>query len=243
MVINIIMPISRKHFLGEVFSHLNNLDTGKHTVNILGYVDGDLKTFEVARNLLIKTKFNERLCLYRNKGVPSDSSVVIRRQRISDIHNEIKDHIGKCDFVFVVEDDTLVPPDALIKLLSIHNRKNVGLASGVQVGRWGFLHIGAWIAGDDIVSIPYKDKGVIRVDACGMYCVLARRESYMAHFFKPYGKTMGPDVDWGLSLRELSMQNYIDYSVRCGHMTSKGIIEVNNDVCCVKVTPTGVFEI
>jgi hypothetical protein len=202
-----VVPISRQSFLKRFFDGLNNLIVPDGT-KLITYVDGDLRLFEQARNFTHASQFTERLCVYRNKGIPSVSDYRKRRQRISDIHNEIKNSV-QTEYVFLTEDDTLLPPDAL-QVLS-ESYKNMGYISGIQVGRWGWLSLGAW---KNMESIPLGE-GLTPVDAAGMYCLLTKTENYQNHHFKPYKDILGPDVDFGLALAN----NYVHQDVRCGHMT------------------------
>ena len=125
MTTTIVLPISRKDYLSKIFMTLEMLDCDRAYTNLLCYVDGSLELFQETRNLVVNSKFRERLCVYRRKGIGSVSSVLRRRQRISDIHNEIKDLIKQTDFIFLIEDDTLFSSNTLKKLLSIAYMKKI----------------------------------------------------------------------------------------------------------------------
>jgi hypothetical protein len=233
-MINILVPVSRLRYLDRFFDSLNKLEG---EANLFVLVDGDHRLYEKARNLTVKSKFNQRLCIFRAKGTPSQAQKR-RKQRISDIHNEIKTYINGGEFVFLTEDDTLLPPDTLTKLMPLYG--DSGLVSGVQAGRHGFTHIGAWDVGETIVSVP-MGTGLREVDATGFYCLLTRTEYYLDHDFKPYKDILGPDVDFGMGLRAKGLKNYIDYSIQCTHMTPKEDIEVK-DIVQVQVHPNGAVE-
>ena len=61
-----------------------------------------------------------------------------RRRRIAAIHNEIHKLIKPCEYVFLIEDDGALPPDALSRLLADYKaHPYAGFIEGVELGRWG----------------------------------------------------------------------------------------------------------
>lgn len=159
-----------------------------------------------------------------------------RRMRIAKINNYAKQFIQDCKYIFGIEDDTLFPTDALRKLKKHYETKPfAGFIEGVEVGRWGVPSIGAWIA-DDIydpsrIESVMPGKGIQEIDAGGLYCYLTKRESYEQHDFtdfKQYG--LGPDVGFGLDLRQQGLKNYIDWTIDCAHGTKHGEITAKNTV-------------
>lgn len=230
-MITIILPVSRPNYLRVVFDRLEMLECDRNETNLLCYVDGDIQLFQTARDLTVNSKFADRLCVYRRRGIPNVGSVRARRQRIADIHNELKANIGKSEYLFLIEDDTLFSSNTLRKLMNkLTESRNVGLVSGIELGRWGYLHIGAWRVDDVydtkvIRSVPLED-GVQKVDATGLYCCVVRAENYLRHNFAPFNEAIGPDVGFGIDLRRQGLNNYVDFSVRCTHMTVKEKIEV-----------------
>lgn len=232
-MITIVLPVSRPDYLAQIFTYLELLDCNREETNLLCYVDGPLELFQKARNYTVNSKFKERLCVYRRKGITSVSSVHRRRQRIADIHNEIKELINKTDYIFLTEDDTLMPMDSLKKMYNLAlTKKYFGFISGVEVGRWGFRHIGAWIV-DDIYDIKQvtsiqAGQGIEAVDGAGLYCCFTTRENYMKNVFKPFDSILGPDVDFGINLRKQGFKNYIDHSIQCQHLAKKKTITVAN---------------
>ena len=60
------------------------------------------------------------------------------RRRIAAIHNEIHKLIKPCEYVFLIEDDGALPPDALSRLLADYKaHPYAGFIEGVELGRWG----------------------------------------------------------------------------------------------------------
>ena len=66
-----------------------------------------------------------------------DFSINTRRRRIAAIHNEIHKLIKPCEYVFLIEDDGALPPDALSRLLADYKaHPYAGFIEGVELGRW-----------------------------------------------------------------------------------------------------------
>jgi len=239
-MVTIILPVSRDYYLKRIFAQLELLECDRSQTNLLVYVDGNLNLFEVARNLTVNSKFNQKLCVYRKKGTPNVGSVRRRRRRIAEIHNEVKVFIQNADYIFLTEDDTLLPTTALKKMMNHYlSQPHMGLVSGVQIGRWGYDHIGAWLF-DDVysptkaISVPLE-KEFLKVDATGLYCCLTQAKLYMQFEFEPFEDALGPDVAFGLWLRQQGYQNFIDYSIKCDHLTKRETIKFDRDIVQVKL--------
>ena len=231
--VTIIMPVSRPDHLDRIFAQLELLDCNRGMTSILCYIDGGQQLYEKARNLVVHSKFKQRLCVMRSKGQPSVGSVRRRRQRIADIHNEVKELIDTSEYIFIIEDDTLFPTNTLDKLLKhYYTNPHAGLISAAELGRWGYTHIGAWDF-DDVyepnkITSPKLGDGLQKIDATGLYCCLMKTETYMNHKFEPFEDALGPDTHLGMSLRRQGYQNYIDYSIKCTHLTKKEPIKFSN---------------
>lgn len=244
-MVTIVLPVSRDTFLQRIFANLDSLVCISAETNLLVYVDGDLNLYEKARNLTVNSKFAQKLCIYRRKGMPNVGSVRSRRVRIADIHSEFKALIDKCDYIFLLEDDTLMPTTTLAVLLKHYSTHPfAGFISAIEIGRWGFTHIGAWKVDDiynpkQITSVP-NGEGLVEVDAAGFYCCLVKYENYMRHDFKPFEDILGPDVNFGIELRKIGLKNYIDYSLHCKHLTIKDEITfLNTDIVQVQFDKEG----
>lgn len=158
--------------------------------------------------------------------------------RIADIHNQIKENLGQCTFVFGIEDDTIFQSNTLEKLQKDFTRyPHAGFIQGVQLGRWGIPHVGAWRV-DDVYSPTKIDSveppvnvnlkpTIDEIDAGGFYCFLTPRLNYMSHEFKPFDHNgMGPDFNYGIELRKNGLMNYIDWSIQTVHKTKQGDISL-----------------
>lgn len=233
--VTIILPVSRKDYVDRIFAMLELLECDVSKTNLLVIVDGDNQLLVNVRNKVEMSRFNERLCFqFKSKHKTRHFDILGRRMRISDIHNKFKDSIKDCDYVFGIEDDTIVPTNSLIKLIKAYGiYPHAGFIQGVELGRWGIPYIGAWKIDDiyettKIESTELKE-GLHEIDAGGFYCFMTKKDNYLNHFFKPFGNNdLGPDVDFGISLRKLGLLNYCDYSIKCTHKTKHEDITFSN---------------
>lgn len=233
MSVTIILPVSRPEYLDAVFARLEMLECDRRMTNLLCIVDGTPELFVNVRNRVEMSKFADRLCiLFSYKGTYKKTSRLARRFRISEIHNQLKENIVQCDYVFGIEDDTIIGPRTLKILLKDYSlQPYAGLIEGVQIGRWGIPMVGAWKV-DDVYDpktidslMPSKD--LQEIDAGGLYCFLTKHDHYVKHTFKPFDNNeMGPDFDFGLELRRAGMMNFIDWNVTTVHKSKQGDISL-----------------
>lgn len=240
-MVTIVIPVSRPDFLQRIFAALDMMNCKADETNLLVYVDGDMTLFEKAHNFVVNAKFKERLCVFRKKGLPPYNHIAGRRRRIGQIHNEIKEIVtSKAEYIFLIEDDTLLPLNALEKLLKLYTiYPHAGFITGVQVGRWGMNVPGIWKV-DNPYSVnkvesqlpPFYDGGMPNyfeeIDAAGLYCCLTKLANYKSVNFEPFDSILGPDVTFGLELRKQGYKNYVDWSISTSHLTKKEPITLNN---------------
>lgn len=225
--ITIVMPVSRKDYLQQIFAYLELANCDNERTNLLVIVDGDDRTFLDARNRTEMSKFNERLCVKFQDDVGVESiSIKDRRTRISSIHNQIKSYIGDCDYVLGIEDDTLIPFNTIEKLVSDYRIfPHAGFIEGLELGRRSTTYVGAWRADDiynmsSIATLSEEDiqSEFVEIDSGGFYCFITKRDTYVTHNFKPFlDNELGPDVNFGIELRKQGYTNYLDTSLRCIH--------------------------
>jgi hypothetical protein len=223
------MPVSREQFLLKVFASLELLECDRERTGLLVYVDGDAELYLTAHNLAEQSKFAERHCVQGNiPGERKEFSINTRRRRISAVHNATRKLINPCEYVFLIEDDGVLPPDALSRLLADYlAHPYAGFIEGVELGRWGIPHVGAWRA-DDVYDMKRLESampgsGVEEIDAGGLYACLTRFRQYVEHEFQPYeGCAFGPDIEWGIALRRQGYRNYLDWSLGVEHCRPDG---------------------
>lgn len=216
----------------RLFHSLEVLECEATETTLLCYVDGDSRLFERVRTYVAASKFKDPKCLHRGSKNPGPlHGLLDRRWRITQIKNESRDLIPDCTYVFSIEDDTIVPPHALSQLLMDYAaHPYAGFVQGVELGRWGVPYVGAWKADDpyeptkiESVMPPDVRDGTAEIDAGGFYCYLTKRETYVKHEYATFdNNTLGPDVNFGISLRREGYQNYVDWRVSCEHKTRGG---------------------
>jgi hypothetical protein len=205
------------------------LECDRERTSLVAFVDGELNLFSMASNLVEQSKFAERKCVLGNiPGERREFSINTRRCRIAAIHNEIRKLIKPCEYVFLIEDDGVLPPEALSRLLADYSaHPYAGFVEGVELGRWGIPYVGAWRA-DDVYDMKRIESampgtGVEEIDAGGLYACLTRYRHYVDHEFRPYeGCAFGPDIGSGIALRQHGYQNYLDWSVAVEHCGPDG---------------------
>lgn len=227
----IFIPVSRTDHLDRLFASLELLECSAEATTLLTYVDGGKTLYDYTNRLTQASKFAAPTCVWRKGRLPFPShSLLERRTRISAIKNESKAYIPDSQYVFGIEDDTIVPPHALEQLLDDYAAyPHAGFIEGVELGRWGIPYIGAWRTDNpwspSVIESVLPDGAVecMEIDAGGFYCYLTTRDLYRAFDYRPFGNnTLGPDVAYGLYLRQNGYQNYIDWRVSCEHRTRQG---------------------
>lgn len=233
--VTIVIPISRFDYLDKLFTSLEFLECDRRFTNLLTLVDGDSNLYVNVRNRTDKTKFANRLCVqFTSSQSLKQYDILRRRTRISEIHNKAKSLIGTSKYVLGIEDDTIVPSNALVQLVRDYAMyPYAGFIQGAELGRWGIPYVGAWTL-DDVYS-PTKIEsllvgdGIQEIDAGGFYCFLTQTQTYKLHEFKSFdGNLLGPDVDFGVELRRQGVINYVDWSIKCTHKSLDKDIKFSN---------------
>ena len=159
-----------------------------------------------------------------------EKTINTRRKRIAENHRKLRDIVKayKPDAIWQLEDDSILETDTLKKLIKTYNKydkldPNFGYVSGVQIGRHGLYHVGAWknFTKESFESIDHSALGIQRVEATGFYCLLAKTEAWLSGNCYWYDNVWGPDVNWGLTM---PYNKYIDMDIKIGHKTKRGEI-------------------
>lgn len=157
---------------------------------------------------------------------PNEVRISARRLRIADMKNQSKDLILKTDGEYVIgfEDDTVFTRlDSFDRLLNpLLEDDKVGFVEGVQCGRWGVNMIGAWSCDD--FNFPQKvwtllpGEGYQEIDGGGFYGYATRRDLYLnCEYYSSSAQPWGPDVNFGLSLRNKGYKCLVDWETVYGH--------------------------
>lgn len=224
MIITTILPVSRIQYLDRVLESL--LVQTYKPQNLLVIHDGTDEAFIEVRNRIVGLDFDSVLCV-QSRNDRLAYSIPERRVHITEIHNHFRELIENADWIFSIEDDGILPPNALERLLSASQAHgDVGMISGVELGRWGVPYVGAWTVDNvqdvtEMVSIENRTSEtpfVEPIDACGLYCALINAKQYKSHEFIT-DNGLGPDVNLGLYMRKQGLNNYIDWGVLVTHLT------------------------
>lgn len=215
---------------------IKDLDTKDLQIKVLAIVDN----INIPKTTVYRCFDKYPLIMeYTNLPLPSDSNMVERRQRIANNMNRARVLVDtETDFVFLLEDDTDFGPEYLKKLIARY-RPDRGIISGVQAGRHGIYHIGAWET-DNISfptvfeTVPYRNKGLRQVDGTGLYCCLIATELFKRVPFPNETLPVGCDVQYGLELRRQGYKNYVDDTLTCGHVEQHRTILPSDE--CVQVS-------
>lgn len=235
MKILTILPVSRLKFLDRVLESLINQSYEERTV-LLVIVDGSNDLYVQVHNKLASLPLSDVLCVKSENVGEVAVTIPQRRQRIANIHNQARALVGQdIDWVFSIEDDGILPVNALSWLVNcVNKRPHAALATGVEVGRWGSPYIGAWKVDDlfnpqQIISLQSKvgSIDVDEIDACGLYCALIQADLYKSHQFN-VNNGLGPDINMALEFRQLGWKNYIEWSVPVTHLKEVGenVVEI-----------------
>ncbi len=150
-----------------------------------------------------------------------------------EVHKHFQELVDDADWIFSIEDDGILPPDALSRLVKmVKQYEDVGMATGVELGRWGVPYVGAWkvdnvndaremSSAESHTSEPFVEE----IDACGLYCALIRAGKYKVHKFTAHNG-LGADVNLGIFLRREGYHNYIDWGIPVTHLNTRGREEI-----------------
>lgn len=245
MKVSLFVPITRWWALNQLFHGLNGLETNEHFQihERIFYIDtDDMRTINGVKEYADE---HDQIIVSGNSA-PTEVRITERRNRITAMKNASRQYIdGHSDYVISVEDDTILPPDAAIKLTDMARKNpNIGIGSGVQVGRWKARMIGLWRV-DSIeqptrfITLPHTPYDYIEeIDAAGMYCYITATPLYKDTDYR-WQEPLGPDVFYGLDLRRQSYTNYVDWSLVCGHSDYGKVLYPDGDCCQILYEQNG----
>lgn len=227
-MVTIVLLVSRNFLLDKLFLALNELECQTTETNLLCIVDGDLKLFLRTKKMVSISKFGEKLCIRADSTNPSRSQVQ-RRKRVAELHNMASQYIGEADYILTIEDDGIIPKDALVKLLKHMKNLDAGFVSGLELGRWTTAYPGGWLFDNpeepnELRSVTLPDKpGLVKIHAAGWYCCLVKKQLYEGFPHSP-DRHWGPDINFGRIISSQGHHNYMDTSIVVDHHTEAGKI-------------------
>lgn len=245
--LSIVLPISRPNRVKETIDQIaQQVIPFGYEPNVIAVIDNtDVDLQKVNEEL---KKLNLRRRVFQFDRVPAgEFNSHIRRNRICEVMQKAAELVppySDGDMVFCLEDDTEIPTNTTNELLESYKnltefaKWNVGLVTALEAGRWGFKMIGAWRT-DDVndptvmETIPYQtDKILEPIDGGGFYAFVTPANLFKTHTFTWHDECFGPDVMYGLTLRQKGYQNACNWSLPVIHNANGEKIRVD-DKCIV----------
>lgn len=132
----------------------------------------------------------------------------------------------ECSHIFIVEDDSTFPRDALTRLLAHNVPVVTGLCRSRQAPFMPYIYSGLDpVNGLTWYQLTGADHGLIRVAATGMGGILINMDVFKAlerPYFRNYfvgEREWGQDIIFGKSLIEAGIEVYCDLDIIIDHMT------------------------
>lgn len=187
-----------------------------------------LRLYGRALQSILRLEWPGRLDVLFDKGndAPVDAGRQCRFEYVTAKYNHGRDLVLNSDYqaMFCVEDDMIIPPDALLKLWDTGS----DIAYGLYCWRSQSFH--KWSAytqlntdyGKSLSDDPKLARQlwgqVVEVQGIGNGCTLIRRHVLEAFSFRKHNVAC---CDWGLALdaQAAGFRQVCDLSVVCGHMT------------------------
>lgn len=160
--------------------------------------------------------------------------------------NQCRDAIVKVafeknyDYIMWLDDDMLVPPDTVERLLA-HNKD---ICSGLYFGRKNYKPLLFDITeeledGETYYNLKnhteYRQNDLMKIDGIGFGCVLTKVSALKKIWDCPedgIGQTcfdfiggLGEDLSFGIRCRKLGIETWVDTSIKCGHLSEFTVTE------------------
>lgn len=242
---SVVVPFSRPWATTQFLEMFDHITLPRKQTELVFYADCDSRLLIAKLREYLRRNQNDfnGVALYVSgnstpAGVVDELNIDLRRRRIVTMRETSKQLISDSIYVFGLEDDTSVPPGALMRLYA-HSRLGIGYVGGVQAGRHGIKIIGAWkfnnIANPtQVSSIPYKKpQGVEEVDGAGFYCYITPTGLYKAATYHFDAEYLGPDVCYVWDLRKKGYKALVDRAIVCEHKTIYNTTLVPDKKCVV----------
>lgn len=233
--------ISRDEVLGDYFAQIPTLGIPKNSHWLIMADTNDPKLVERIRTLAntqVGNFSSVRMFVTGTQNETYSRDFEVRGLRIGNlikiIINQAAARMGGTPYLFMVEDDTIAPPNAYKRLKKIiEGRPNMAYASGIECGRGFTKHTGVCRLTEDergeVIArhIPkMKNHGVEPIQGGGWYCWIGRvpllkRYADTQKMKAIDGKMLGPDVLMVYDLTKMGFEAVVDFSIQCLHRDSK----------------------
>jgi len=243
--ITIFCPFTRHAYVRRWFDDLYSTDLNPAMTNLVFTIDigEDEMGQEVGKMIyarimeqMNKVAFRKFIIIRNYDHHVNEVNIGVRRRRIAEIHNQAKEAIIALDgkFVLGLEDDTVFTDLKVERLYKpFEHYADAGLVSTYEAGRWLNKIIGVWFF--DNADHPTKCRtasldditgDIGEVDATGMYCYLTPTTLFLQHQYDSEDwQPWGPDVNYGLWLRQKGYKNFVDWSQPTDHLDFERVVK------------------
>lgn len=229
---------SREYPVDRYFENIAKIDMPREKMHWLIFVD--TKDEELVNKIKAKAKTitdfaSVRIFVTAEKPIhtPDFEERVMRIARnMQIILTNIGQLHGGSDFIFMIEDDTFVKPDAFNKLWRhMQDNPKMAFVQGVEMGRWFDPRLGAGTMTDPEADVVIKrhpssqEHGIEKLSVGGWYCWIGRMDAFKQIKFrcKP-GIWTGPDEFMVYDLTQKGFECIMDWEVPCEHMNPDGTV-------------------
>lgn len=233
---SLFVPFTRLWSVDRFLQSLNAMYLLKASTEVIFYNDTD--DAELQQQLAVWLDifgydFNGAKLYQSGNQTPIDngrfSDIVDRRQRICAVKEKSKELISSdSTYVFGLEDDTIAPPNAFLRLLErLASDDEVAISSGIEMGRHAVAMMGAWSIRplDDpqiVNTVQYRNWGTQEVDGVGWYCYMTYTSLYRQAHYRFEANCLGPDVMFALDQRRAGHKVVVDWTINCKHLLKNG---------------------
>lgn len=235
-VITIFVPFTRRWAVERWLVNLEQVEHDPALTNICLIVDCDEPYVVTAfKRFVAKHNYRNFIHTTNEQHHPNEAHLLVRKSRIAYVKNQSKDLVAATDGEYVIcfEDDTIFERlqsfDQLVKPMITSSK--VGFVEGVQIGRWGARMVGAWkvdnpqFPTEARTLLPPAEPSIQSISAGGFYGYATPKLLYLEHdYFSSMARPWGPDVEYGLWLRQKCYECLIDWGIVFGHQDAGGAI-------------------
>ena len=241
--ITLIVTFSRRIFVPYFFSAFKDLNLPRKDIHLIVYdntEDEPLKEELLAQVEPIAFQFKSvrfyKSYLHGKGCIVGSGNEQFKKSKLQNIWSmwlRMRKMIFT-DTFFVLEDDTIAPPDCFRKLHGyLMDHRGVGFITGIETGRhaypWIPVRLGVHrvkMQGLKIIerhSLNPHTKGIVPIDAAGVYCFAARTKAYLSGFYgyDPIALKVpffGLDNVLTYNIKRHGWRVLADFSVWCSHL-------------------------
>jgi len=231
--------MGRKFCIYQWFQALNKLDFDKKKLSLM-FIDNSCDYYFGTKLIDYMREHEHEFAsvkYIKNINIPNTKDLTVKYRNVGE-NMRLMTKETNTKYMFIVEDDTLIPSDALKKLYNIISSDyTIGAVEGVEMARGNIRNVcGAAIVRRDrdiergVNFLGYKSKGIEDIDTGGFFCLLTRKKIAEQMMFNAVeDHVRGPDIVFGYRLtKKMGYKFKIDWSVKCQH-----VWEENGYVCIV----------